>query len=666
MKNVILTLLCCLSMLTLQAQSVILDFESPATTSSFLYFSNGIYSGGTTDTLSNFLADSINPSNTIGGYIKGANGNSFAGAFSLDTFSIDAFAHNQICIKVWAPALDSGASLVLKLEIPTDGSGAVWGQLLPIPVDSQWVTLCFDLDAPDFENNTPSGRNRIWQRLTLFFGFGYISPNDIQYYFDDIIADSVAPPVYDVRMAVDMNNVGNVSSDGVYISGNFQEVDNSGLTTCPNWTPNCTPMADIDSNGVWFIDLKLTAGQYQYKFLNGKVWSTAEGSNISPACGVFDGFSGYNRRVLIQSDTTIGPFFFNSCDTSAAIIEAPIDYYTVDLAVSTLLLDSVPGGALYITGDFLEADSSKQTACPNGTLDCLALTDDDHDGIWQTRLHLPIGTYRYRFVNDGIPEPGDGSGIQTPCATADTSNLWEREMTIAADTVIGTLLFNRCGLLESQSTYTVTFVVDMNRLDTSQIEEVYVMGNFQQGDSSAITACPNWTPGCTMLDDTDHNGVYALTLDLIPGLYKYAFGTGTDLAGREGNELNFTCGVLSAGNFFDRIVEIKSDTVVGAFYFNSCDPSGKGILAGIEDDYRNHSLGIFPNPAHTEIEIEFQQATSHVDIGIWDMQGREVLHQQKAAFVPFEPIDIRTLEPGVYFLRLQGKGIYRLGRFIKQ
>jgi len=87
-----------------------------------------------------------------------------------------------------------------------------------------------------------------------------------------------------VTFQVDLSQM-TVSSDGVYIAGDFQ-----------GWNPGITPMIHL-GNGIYSITLDLPPGSYEYKFINGNNWGPDE--LVPQTCGVDDGFLSYNREVSV-------------------------------------------------------------------------------------------------------------------------------------------------------------------------------------------------------------------------------------------------------------------------------------------------------------------------------------------------------------------------------
>ena len=58
-----------------------------------------------------------------------------------------------------------------------------------------------------------------------------------------------------VTFAVDMNQYGGSTANGVFVNGTFN-----------GWCGNCNPMDDSDGDGVWTVTLPLTQDSIDYKF----------------------------------------------------------------------------------------------------------------------------------------------------------------------------------------------------------------------------------------------------------------------------------------------------------------------------------------------------------------------------------------------------------------
>lgn len=122
-----------------------------------------------------------------------------------------------------------------------------------------------------------------------------------------------------VIFAIDMNDVTNISTDGVTLAGNVQDNMSGG---CTEWTPGCSFMTDDDGDGVYTLRVMVLKGTYEYKYVNGTAWGNNEGPGLSTECGVDDNNGAFNRTLDLTNapagkDTIIGPFKYDSCAVSS-------------------------------------------------------------------------------------------------------------------------------------------------------------------------------------------------------------------------------------------------------------------------------------------------------------------------------------------------------------
>lgn len=120
---------------------------------------------------------------------------------------------------------------------------------------------------------------------------------------------------------------------------------------------------------------------------------------------------------------------------------------------------------------------------------------------------------------------------------------------------------------------------------------------------------------------------------------------------------NFTDMLPDAANLFYRIRQIDKD---GKFRYSEVVPvsCGKVVTA----------LRVFPNPVSSEMVVEFDNRIRNVAVLITDVSGKEVLlitHNSDAN--GRLKINVASLVPGVYFLRLQSTAMKKPGivKFIK-
>ena len=118
---------------------------------------------------------------------------------------------------------------------------------------------------------------------------------------------------FNVNMAWEVANNA-IDSNGVHVAGSFQ-----------GWSPSTTEMTDPDGDGIYSVTVEMPLNQdLFYKFINGNDWAMAEASGDLAACGVSDGFGGYNRSTSVgNADTSLAAVCFTKCyDCAVSIDEA--------------------------------------------------------------------------------------------------------------------------------------------------------------------------------------------------------------------------------------------------------------------------------------------------------------------------------------------------------
>lgn len=111
------------------------------------------------------------------------------------------------------------------------------------------------------------------------------------------------PPAM-VTFEVDMSGE-TVSGDGVHIAGSF------GADGYTEWQPGAIGMIEGD-NGIWSVTLELTSdNEYQFAFINGATWEGQE--SVPEACGLDNGFGGYNRTLTAGTEPMTYSTVFGGC-----------------------------------------------------------------------------------------------------------------------------------------------------------------------------------------------------------------------------------------------------------------------------------------------------------------------------------------------------------------
>ena len=326
---------------------------------------------------------------------------------------------------------------------------------------------------------------------------------------------------FDVTFSVDMNGTG---LSNVSINGTFN-----------NWCGYCAPMTDANSDGIWEITLPLAAGTYEYKFTanSGGSWE-----NLAPgsSCTVTN-FGFTNRSLAVTANATLPTVCWQSC---VSCNQAPPSYpvtFRVDMTnVSGFTTPTVNG--------------SFDGWCGN----CHPLTDANADGIWETTLSLPGGTYEYKFAYDNWA--GQETLIAGSSCTVTNSGYTNRTVTVSAAATLPVVCWASCVACASvPPSYTVTFKVNMQNQTGFTTPEVN--GTFN-----------NWCGNCNPLTDANADGIWETTLTLQAGSYEYKFS-----ADGWGSQENLTPGsscTVTNGGFTNRSLNLNANTTLNVVCWGLC------------------------------------------------------------------------------------------------
>lgn len=115
--------------------------------------------------------------------------------------------------------------------------------------------------------------------------------------------------MYNITFKVDMQGQ-TIHPNGIHLAGSFNE-----------FIPTATPMS-LESGTIYTATVAIQPNtMIQYKFINGNDFSGVE--TVPFACGVDDGFGGYNRHFTTgQTDVEMPTVCFSSCE---ACIEVSVD-----------------------------------------------------------------------------------------------------------------------------------------------------------------------------------------------------------------------------------------------------------------------------------------------------------------------------------------------------
>ena len=162
---------------------LVLDFETMETTTDFQYFGSDI-DGTLNNTIDNPNPSGINTSAKVAEYVKPANSEVWAGAFSNPdpATAVDATMGGEVCIKVH---MDHIGNVALKLENSTTG-GDNWITTVANTKVNEWEEICFSFDNPSEEGPFTPATGHSYPRLVLFFDFQSNADTSATSYFDDV------------------------------------------------------------------------------------------------------------------------------------------------------------------------------------------------------------------------------------------------------------------------------------------------------------------------------------------------------------------------------------------------------------------------------------------------------------------------------------------------
>lgn len=119
-----------------------------------------------------------------------------------------------------------------------------------------------------------------------------------------------------------------------------------------------------------------------------------------------------------------------------------------------------------------------------------------------------------------------------------------------------------CASVVASAQVAVTFSVDLNNEAMPSADGVHIAGNF--GDTNP--AYPVWDPAGIEMMDMDMDGVYEVTLDLLPGTYEYKFINGNDWPMNE----NVPAPCQVGGGNSNREITVAMEAMSSSVCFGSC------------------------------------------------------------------------------------------------
>ena len=146
--------------------------------------------------------------------------------------------------------------------------------------------------------------------------------------------------------------------------------------------------------------------------------------------------------------------------------------------------------------------------------DCIAMTDDDGDGIWTVTVDLEDGSYEYKFTVNGWSDQEFWNVGEGPACTEIFGDFVNRPLTVAsADQTLETVFFNMCPGETPGSSLSLQGIIDFT------------------------------VPSA----GSDGKAIHVVATENIPNLAYYGIGVANNGGGTDGEEYNFDAQSLAAG-----------------------------------------------------------------------------------------------------------------------
>jgi Carbohydrate-binding module 48 (Isoamylase N-terminal domain) len=652
------------------AQTTVLDFESPATSTVFQYFGSSL-DGTTNEVIANPNPTGINTSSKVGKYIKPAVAEVWAGCFSNPnpTAVVDMAGNGKVAIKVH---MDHIGSVTLKLEGAING-GDNWVTTVANTKVNEWEELTFDASIPSIEAPFTTAAGHIYARVTLFFDFGTAGTGtEKTYYFDDITTQpnsSVITSILDFETPATGTDfqyfgsaqdgtltqiINNPNPTGANTSAKVVQYVKPGVSEV--WAgafsnPNPTAPVDFGSGGqvcvqvhmdhIGNLALKLEGSlsgkpNWIQKLSNTKTGEWEElcfDSSLPSLEPPFEAASGAYTRIVLFYDfgnsgtgTDVTSYFDNIVVKSSGAPQIRTVDFKVDMNNYAPNFDKV-----YVSGSF-----------NNWSGDANPLSDANFDGIWEGSIVVPNGSYEYKITLDNWAAQEMFIGTEE-CTKRDPSGQFvNRLLLVSADAALPTFCFNSCYACGEE--VKLTFKLGMNG-NVPNPEGVWLAG----GGSFDVPG------GNYKMQDNNADGVYEVVVPRKKGFsshYTFANGPCPDYSCKE-NLAGLPCG--DANNYNDRFLPaVQSNTTI-ATCFGTCSNNTDCVTATFAPVEDSQVFSLLGNPTQLGSTVLAFGNTMVEDrmITLTNTIGQIVKQWTVSNTVVSYTLETSGLKDGLYFVTVQ-------------
>ncbi len=663
------------------AQTTILDFEAPATSTLFQYFGSSL-DGTLNEVIPNPNPSTINTSGSVGKFIKPAVAEVWAGAFSNPgpTTVVDLQANGKVKVKVH---MDHIGSVSLKLEGSTNG-GTNWAVTVPNTKVNEWEELEFDASLPSFEAPFASAAGYTYSTVVLFFDFGAVGTGtDVVSYFDDIVAAPAGTVVTTNILDFETAATGtNFQYFGSALDGSLTDVIFNPNPSTINTSDSVVAYVKPAVSQVWAGAFSNPNPTTPIDFSNGgQVCVKVHMDHIgSLAIKLEGGLGGQPNWITQVSNTKVGEWEELCFDASLPSLEPPFEaasgvFQTVvvffDFGVAgtgtdvTSYFDDVvvkSGGVAAIRTVNFKVDMNNYQpnfnqvyvsgSFNNWSGDANPLSDPEFDGIWEGSIAVPNGSYEYKVTLDNWAAEEQFLGTEECTKTTDVFT--NRLLLVSADTDLPQFCFNSCYACGEE--VRIIFKLGMGSV-TPNPDGVWLAG----GGAFEVPG------GRYKMNDNDGDGVYELVVPRKAGFssyYTFANGPCPDYSCKE-NLTGLPCG--DTLNFNDRFLPaVNTDTEV-ATCFGTCFDNVE-CVSGTNTPVKDAQLfALIGNPSTAGYSIlEFGSEINDAKtvmlfngigqaVHTWHLDRNEVSFKMNTA----------ALQPGIYFVTVSAGDRFFTRKLVK-
>lgn len=666
-------------------QTTILDFESPATSTTFQYFGSPI-DGSLNEVIDNPNPSGINTSSKVSKYIKPAVAETWAGAFSNPdpTTQIDLTSSSKVSIKVH---MDHIGSFSLKLE-GVVGTGDNWLGTVANTKVNEWEELVFDVNLPSLDPPFKPTAGTVYAKATIFFDFGTTGTgSDVISYFDDIVVLPAGGLVCNSVLDFETPNTSTVFQYfGSPLDGTFTSVilnpNKSGINTSDSVTqyikpgvsevwagafsnPNPTTLIDLVNNGkikmkvhmdhIGLVSVKLESSSdggdnWLVSVPNTKVneWEELVFDANLPSIEVpFKPSAGhtYARYVVFFDFGTPGTgqdvtsYFDDVCLEGNSGPQIRTVNFQVDMNNYTNNFDQV-----YVSGTF-----------NNWSGDSNPLTDANFDGIWEGSISVPVGSYEYKVTLDNWAAEEKFKGFEECTVTDPSGQFTNRRLLVSADVDLPKFCFNSCYACGEE--VKITFKIGMGMVVPNP-DGVWLAG----GGNFDVPG------GKYRMSDSDGDGIYEIVVPRRVGFksfFDFANGPCPDYSCKE-DLTGLPCG--DPTNYNDRFLPpVQKDTIY-ASCFALCTNNAQCTNVSTNNVIEVENLfEIQGNPTETGFAtLKFgSQNQLEKEINVSNIFGQTIISNKVSGLLSITSIDGSKLLPGIYFVTVFEGNYFQVRKLVR-